>query len=76
MNDDDMDMMVHLLAVAKERYDGHLTIMRFTTNWRIDFYQPQDRDQIEAMPCGATLAEAGAAALQAAGLREYPLEAD
>ncbi|RKH39940.1 hypothetical protein [Corallococcus sicarius] len=65
MNDEDIDMMERLVAVAKARFDGHLTIMRFTHNWRVGFYQAQDREQIQEMACGTTLAEAAEAALRA-----------
>lgn len=39
--------------------DGHFTIMKFTTNWRVCFgFQPQTREDIQHMPEGKTLEEA------------------
>lgn len=67
MNEEDRDMMDRLVAVAKARFDGHLTVLRFTTNWRVGFYQPDGREAIEAMASGATLAIAGQVALEAEG---------
>lgn len=41
-----MDKMSHLLEILgllSEKYsDGHLTILRFTTNWRIGLGTPED----------------------------------
>jgi hypothetical protein len=30
-----MTILAELERVAREEFDGHLTIMRFTTNWRV-----------------------------------------
>ena len=57
------ELMTLLTTRAAEDHDGHLTIMRFTTNWRVAFGTVDDRFQIDAMPCGKTFAEAAIAAL-------------
>lgn len=44
--------------IAKEKYDGHFTLMRFTTNWRFCFGQPYDYNEIQAMAGGKTMIEA------------------
>ena len=45
--------------VANRYHNGHFTIMQFTTNWRVSFGgQPNTREEIAAMPVGATLGEA------------------
>lgn len=52
------------LEILADRYfDGHFTIMRFTTNWRICFGTPQDREDISTMSEGRTLFEAYSKAL-------------
>lgn len=47
---------------AGRRFGGHLTILKFTTNWRVGYGTPNDdghvRDSIELMPEGKTLREA------------------
>jgi hypothetical protein len=58
MLSDDDELMRQLEAVAAALFDGHLTIMRFTTNWRVGFGTPSERDEIEAMPAGHTFAAA------------------
>jgi len=62
-SDESLDLLQHLEAVAKKKFDGHLTIMRFTTNWRVGFLQPGDRDEIELMPEGRSFEEAALKAL-------------
>lgn len=45
--------------IAKERYDGHFTLMRFTTNWRFCFGTVElDRSGIQKMESGKTLVDA------------------
>jgi hypothetical protein len=67
MTKDDAELMARLVAFAKARADGHLTVMRFTTNWRVAFTTIEDRFEIDAMPVGKTFAEAAHAALRAVG---------
>jgi hypothetical protein len=61
----DAELMWRLERVARERHDGHFTVMRFTTNWRVMFGTPNDRDDIESALAGATFASAALAALRA-----------
>ncbi len=51
-------MLRVLEELAKKHSDGHFTIMRFTTNWRVVFSTPTDRDDISEMPVGKTVEEA------------------
>lgn len=44
--------------IAKERFDGHYTLMRFTTNWRFCFGTISDRADIDRMISGATMVDA------------------
>jgi hypothetical protein len=37
------ELLKCLAAVAAKRSDGHVTIMKFTTNWRVAFYTPITR---------------------------------
>jgi hypothetical protein len=55
--------MAKLEAIANEKFDGHLTIMKFATNWRVGFYIPTGRGYIDWMPVGKTFEEAALAAL-------------
>jgi hypothetical protein len=70
---DDDDLLRCLIDLAKAHYDEHLTIMKFPTNWRVQFGNPEkvmDDDvvfdtkagpvypHVEGMSSGKTLAEA------------------
>jgi hypothetical protein len=58
MNDEAAILSI-LANVADRLYDGHLTIMRFTTNWRVHVgYQPDNRQDIQNMSAGASMASA------------------
>ena len=52
------DLVDLLVALASERSDGHITIMKFTTNWRVSLGTPNDRGQISEMAVGNTFEEA------------------
>lgn len=54
-----------LIEVANRHYSGHLTILKFTTNWRVEFKTPSDEGDafFDAWPVGKTFEEAAAAAL-------------
>lgn len=56
--------------IARQKYDGHLTVMRFTTNWRVTFGTPYDRDDITKAHERATLADALEAASPQSADRE------
>lgn len=50
-------------ALAKERADGHLTIMRFTTGWKAvlgtpDLTDPSQRDLLTTMASARSASEA------------------
>jgi hypothetical protein len=69
----DAESMRRLMEMADQHHDGHVTILKFTTNWRIAFGTiewkpelPEWRDAIAAMPVGRTFAEAAGAAMRAA----------
>jgi hypothetical protein len=47
-----------LETIARQKSDGHLTIMKFTTNWRAGFITPESRDDISGLAEGATMEEA------------------
>jgi hypothetical protein len=63
MNQNDLNLFTDLVACAVEYYDGHFTICRFTTNWRVGFGTPDDREDINDMRDGKTFAEAAPRAL-------------
>lgn len=44
--------------IAKQKYDGHFTLMRFTTNWKFCFGQPYTYEEIQHMTTGKTMWEA------------------
>lgn len=53
-----LELLKQAEEIAKEKYDGHFTLMRFTTNWRFCFGQPYDYNEIQAMAGGKTMIEA------------------
>ena|ERR1700759_5051813 len=59
----DLTLLNRLVTMACERHHGHLTVMRFTTNWRIGFGTPRERRDISRMPKGATFNDAARSAL-------------
>jgi hypothetical protein len=62
MTDDDVALMDSLIQLANEKSDGHMTIMKFTTNWRVSLGTPSEadglREDIDQMPVGKSFAEA------------------
>ena len=44
--------------IAKAEFDGHYTIMQFTTNVRVGFRTPFDREDIENVKAFSTLRQA------------------
>ena len=67
MTNDDFRTWQSLVTLAGDHYDGHLTVMKFTTNWRVGFVTPVDRDEIAKLPEGKTFAEAANKAIEASG---------
>lgn len=67
MNEQEMELWAHLQEVANEKHDGHLTVLKFTTNWRVGFFTPAERDQIDEMAAGSSFAEAARNALSKSG---------
>jgi secreted PhoX family phosphatase len=57
------EYMTNLERVANEHFGGHVTIMKFTTNWRVWFGTPSDRGDIQAAPVGKTFQAAAEKAL-------------
>jgi hypothetical protein len=54
----DVYLLRRLVAKANVAADGHLTIMKFTTEWRVGFGTPANPEDIYRMPQGATFREA------------------
>jgi len=69
ITNDDFELFRNLIEAADKTADGHLTVMKFTTNWRVSFATPDDRDTIAAMHVGKTFAEAAQKALNEAHSR-------
>jgi len=78
----DAKLVDKLIQRAERDFDGHLTILRFTTNWRVGFVTPDERADIDGIPVGKTFEDAANAALamstaehwkkiQAARIREF-----
>jgi hypothetical protein len=63
MDDEDIELFRRLQEHADRKFDGHLTILKFTTNWRVGFETPAEREDIDRMAVGTTFAEAAARAL-------------
>jgi len=60
----DAYLLRRLIAKADASADGHLTTMKFTTNWRVGFGTPANQEDVYRMPQGATFREAAEAALK------------
>lgn len=50
-----IDLLSTLAIVAS---DGHFTIMKFTTNWRVGLWTAESPEDIDRLTPGATLREA------------------
>jgi hypothetical protein len=59
----DAILLERLIKRAQRDFDGHLTILRFTTNWRVGFITPDERADIDGIPVGKTFEDAANAAL-------------
>ena len=59
----DLELFRRLVAQAAAHHDGHLTIYRFTTNWRVGFGTPFERADIYVAAEGRTFREAATKAL-------------
>lgn len=53
-----MGIFEKCVELANKHFDGHLTVMKFTKNWRVGFMTPSEREHIMLMPYGKTLDEA------------------
>jgi hypothetical protein len=67
MDTSDLKLLEQLVDHANRHHDGHITIFKFSTNWRVGFETPegdmrQDND-LSLLPVGKTFAEAARAAL-------------
>lgn len=68
MTPEEIQLFQILQLVARKRSDGHVTIMRFTTNWRVGFDTPNDLYAPNVMHSGKTFAEAAIKALAFAAI--------
>jgi len=69
MNDAQIIEVIKLIADGL--FDGHFTVMKFTTNWRVSFdSQPDSRIEIQRMGSGRTLFDAFVNALELINRRE------
>jgi hypothetical protein len=59
----DQQWFDELVQLAKREHNGHLTIMRFTTNWREGFGTVNSRCEVCALGEGKTFAEVAQQAL-------------
>src|SRR5262245_27968584 len=57
------DLMVELARAAAKISDGHFTVMKFSTKWRVGFFTLLGRVNTLGMAEGKTLAEAAEKAL-------------
>ena len=63
ITEEDFVLFKSLVEIADRSFDGHLTVMKFTTNWRVGFGTPDNRDAINGMAVGKTFADAAQKAL-------------
>lgn len=52
------DKLEKVISNAETHYDGHFTLMKFTTNWRACYGTVSERFEIEQMRVGTTMEEA------------------
>lgn len=52
------DLLQEIDDIAKAEFDGHYTILQFTTNVRVGFRTPYDREDIENVKAFSTLRQA------------------
>lgn len=51
-------LLEHVQEIANSDFDGHFTLMKFTTNWKACFGTPEERHLIDQMATGKTMEEA------------------
>lgn len=51
------EKMNKVIEIADKEFDGHFTLMKFTTNWRLTFGTVENREDINASECAETLDE-------------------
>lgn len=39
------EKMNQVIKIANEEFDGHFTLMKFTTNWRLTFGTVENREE-------------------------------
>jgi hypothetical protein len=72
---DDNELMLQLEKLACKLSDGHVTIMRFTTNWRVGLFTPNDCwMETAVMAEGPTFADAARAVIADAEKFQNPRE--
>jgi formate dehydrogenase assembly factor FdhD len=57
-DDENLEVLNSLIMECEDLADGHLTIMKFTTNFRACFGTPRSPEDIEKMAVGYTMEEA------------------
>jgi hypothetical protein len=57
------ELMQELIAVANGDFDGHVTIMKFTGNWRVGFGTVSERCDIDKLAVGKSFEVAARSAL-------------
>jgi len=58
-----------LIETANKLSDGHLTVMKIRTNWRVGFFTPNLREDIDSMAVGKTFVDAARLALENPAVR-------
>lgn len=56
--DDEMALIDILEKLAFQFSDGHFTILKFTTNWKVGFDTPECRQDVTNMYTGKTFRQA------------------
>jgi hypothetical protein len=57
------DLFAKAESIANKKFDGHLTLLKFTTGWKAAFYTPnldtgEGREQVQNLPSFSTKEEA------------------
>ena len=71
-SNEEAELWNKLVETANRLSDGHLTVMKFKTNWRVGFFTPNKREDIDLMAAGKTFADAARMALEISVEESWP----
>jgi hypothetical protein len=73
MSEEDTELWNRLVEMANRLSDGHLTVMKIATHWRVGFFTPNKPEDIDLMVAGETFADAASRALEISAEEQWPV---